>query len=227
MTTATNSAAPPRPVRILIVDDHPAVREALRMRISRHEDLEVCGEAVDVADALEVLARTQPDVAIVDIALKTGDGIDLIKRIKARNDHVRILVWSMYREALYAQRALRAGALGYIDKEQATDKIIDAIRAILAGNIYLSPTMTNSLLQRAVGDEPAHVLAAPTEVLSDRELEVFRAIGAGQKVQQIATQLHLSVKTVETYRDRIRGKLGLSDAAELARRAFQWVLENG
>src|SRR5271167_25341 len=134
--------------RILIVDDHPAVREALAMRIGRQSDLEVCGEAADLGEALRLLADTQPDVAVVDISLKTGCGIDLINRIKARNDTVRMLVWSTHSESLYAERALRTGALGYINKAQATDKIVEAIRRVLAGKVYLSATMVETMLHR-------------------------------------------------------------------------------
>ena len=213
--------------RVLIVDDHPAVREALALRIGRQSDLEVCGEAADTSEALRLVAETRPDVAVVDISLKAGNGIDLIKRIKDRNDHVRILVWSMHSESLYAERALRAGALGYINKEQATDRIVEAIRRVLEGRVYLSEAMTERLLQRAVGGAREEVARSPLDVLADRELEVLRLIGEGVKTAEIAERLHLSVKTVETYRDRIRQKLDLSDGTELAHYATQWVLENG
>jgi DNA-binding NarL/FixJ family response regulator len=211
--------------RVLIVDDHPAVREALAIRIGRQRDLEVCGEAADLSEALRLVAETQPDVAVIDISLKTGNGIDLIKRIRDRNDHVRMLVWSMHSEALYAERALRAGALGYVNKDQATDRIIEAIRQVLTGKVYLSAAMAERLLQRAVGGAPAEATRSPLNVLADRELEVFRLIGEGVKTAEIAERLHLSVKTVETYRDRIRRKLDLSHGTELAHYATQWLLE--
>jgi DNA-binding NarL/FixJ family response regulator len=213
--------------RILIVDDHPAVREALVLRIGRQSDLEVCGEAADTTEALRLVAETQPDVAVVDISLKTGNGIDLIKRIKKRNDHVRILVWSMHSETLYAERALRSGALGYINKEQATDKIVEAIRQALAGKIWLSEAMTERLLRRSVRPVRQEPTGSPVQALADRELEVFQLIGEGVKTADIAQRLHLSIKTVETYRDRIRQKLGLSDGTKLSHYATQWVLENG
>jgi DNA-binding NarL/FixJ family response regulator len=213
--------------RVLIVDDHPAVREALALRISRQPDLEVCGEAADTSDALRLVTEILPDAAVVDISLKTGNGIDLIKRIKDRNDHVRILVWSMHSEWLYAERSLRAGALGYVNKGQATDRIVEAIRRVLEGKVYLSEAMAERLLQRAVGGAREQVTRSAVDVLADRELEVFRLIGAGIKTAEIADRLHLSVKTVETYRDRIRQKLGLSDGTKLAHYATQWVLENG
>ena len=216
-----------KPAQVLIVDDHPAVREALAFRIGRQSDLQVCGEAADMGDALRLVADTQPDVAVVDISLKSGNGIDLIKRIKDRNEHVRMVVWSMHSESLYAERALRAGALGYVNKDQATDTIVEAIRRVLAGKVYLSDAMTERLLQRAVGGEAIAVLRSPVDVLADRELEVFRLIGAGVKTTNIAEQMHLSIKTIETYRDRIRKKLDLKDGTELAHYATQWNLNNG
>jgi DNA-binding NarL/FixJ family response regulator len=218
-------AKPKKRAKVLIVDDHPAVREALALRIGRQSDMEVCGEAADLVDALRLLADVSPDVAVVDISLKTSNGLDLIKRIKDRYDNVRILVWSMHSESLYAERALRAGALGYINKDQATDRIVEAIRRVLAGKVWLSDMMAERLLQRTVGaDEVEH---SPIDALADRELEVFRLIGQGAKTTEIAERLHLSVKTVETYRDRIRQKLDLSDGTKLAQYATQWVLENG
>ena len=210
--------------KVLIVDDHPAIREALAIRIAHTPDLAVCGEAEDLTEAMRLVADKKPDVAIVDISLKSGDGIDLIKHIKARRQNVRMLVWSMHGEKVYAERALRAGALGYITKEQATDQIIDAIRQVLADKLYLSPSMMESMVHRTLG-AAGEVPGDPVEVLSDRELEVFRRIGLGQKARAIAGDLHLSVKTVETYRDRIREKLGLADGTELARAAFQWVMQ--
>jgi DNA-binding NarL/FixJ family response regulator len=212
--------------RVLIVDDHPAVREALAIRIAAQSDLEVCGEAADATEALRLAAATDPDVAVIDIGLKAGNGIDLIKRLRARNKQFRAIVWSMYSEDLYAERALRAGAMGYINKEQATGRIIDAIRQVLDGKIYLSAAMTEKLLHRAVGQAGQDSGRSSIDSLSDRELDVFRLIGQGQKTQEIADQLHLSVKTVETYRDRIREKLDLKDGSELARCAFHWALGN-
>jgi DNA-binding NarL/FixJ family response regulator len=213
--------------RVLIVDDHPAVREALALRIGRQSDLAVCGEAADSSEALRQVAETKPDVAVVDISLKTGNGIELVKRIKDRNPQVRILVWSMHSESLYAERALRNGALGYITKDQATDQIVEAIRRVLAGKVWLSEVMAERMLQRAVGAGHHELMRSPLDALADRELEVFRLIGQGVKTVEIAERLHLSVKTVETYRDRIRQKLDLDSGTKLARYATQWVLENG
>ena len=212
--------------RVLIVDDHPAVREALALRIGLQRDLEVCGEAADMDEALRLVAKTRPHLAVVDIKLKTSDGIDLIKRIKGRCDHVHILVWSAHSEAVYAERALRAGAQGYINKDQATDCIIEAIRRVLEGKVYLSEGMTEAILQRSVGGAREGDTRSPLDVLADRELEVFRLIGDGVKTTEIAERLYLSVKTVETYRARIRQKLNLSDGTMLSHYATQWVLEN-
>jgi DNA-binding NarL/FixJ family response regulator len=223
-----SESEPSKPAaRVLIVDDHPAVREALAIRIAAQPDLEVCGEAADAAEALRIAAATDPDVAVVDIGLKAGDGIDLIRRLKARNDRFRAIVWSMYSEDLYAERALRAGALGYLNKERATSEIIDAIRQVLDGKMYLSPAMREKILRRIVGSSGQDFGGSPVDALSDRELEVFRLIGDGVKTAVIAVQLHLSVKTVETYRGRIRQKLGLTDGADLALYAAQWAVERG
>lgn len=212
---------------VLIVDDHPAVREALAMRIGRQSDMEVCGEASDVLEALRLVEETRPDVAIVDISLKTGCGIDLIKRIKDKDDTVRMLVWSTHSESLYAERALRAGALGYVTKDQATERIVDAIRRVLDGKVYLSDSMVEIMLHRTVGDGRKEIMRSPLDSLANRELEVFRHIGEGLKTGKIAERMHLSVKTVETYRDRIREKLDLSNGTELAHYATKWILENG
>lgn len=212
--------------RVLIVDDHPAIREALAIRIAGEADLEVCGEAAGVAEALQLAADTHPDVAIIDLSLKSGSGLDLIKRLRDKHDDLQMLVWSMHSEDLYAERALRAGARGYINKEHATGRIIEAIRQVLNGKVYLSPAMTEKLLERQVGSSKRDSGLAPISTLSDRELDVFRLIGQGVKTAEIASRLHLSVKTVETYRDRIRQKLNLKDGSALTHRATQWILEN-
>ena len=212
--------------RVLIVDDHPAVRDALALRIGGERDLEVCGEAADAGDALQLVVERCPDVAVVDISLKSGSGIDLVQRIRDRDARVRILVCSMHSESLYAARALRAGALGYITKDQETARIIEAIRRVLEGKIWLSEAMSDTILHRAAGATPLGVARSPLETLANRELDVFRLIGEGVRTTDIAERLHLSVKTVETYRDRIRHKLGLQHGTELVHVATQWVLEN-
>lgn len=211
--------------RILIVDDHPAVRDALSTEISRHRDLSVCGEAADVVDALRIVEKEAPDVAVVDILLKSGNGIDLIKRIRERSQHVNILVWSMYEESLYAERALRAGAQGYINKRHATAEIVDAIRTIRNGQLYVSRETANRIMIRAAGQK-RYGEASAVGSLSDRELQVFELIGQGLGTHEIAERLHLSVHTIETHRQRIKFKLAIETSPELAREAAQWVLES-
>ncbi len=212
--------------KVLIVDDHPAVREALAQRISRQAGLEVCGEAAGLAEAMQVLEATNPDVAVVDISLKDGNGLDLIKRIKDCNDHVLILVWSMYDASAYAERALRAGARGYINKEQATDQIINAIHQVLEGKVYLSESMPVEQLNRALVDGHASTGLLPSECLSDRELEAFQLFGQGFSTREIAVKMQISAKTVETFRARIKDKLNLGSHNDLIRRAVEWVLQN-
>lgn len=212
--------------RVLIVDDHPAVRDGLALRIASEPDLEVCGEAGDVAEALRLAEAVAPDIAIIDISLKTGNGIDLVKRIAERIPAVRMLVWSMYNEFFYAERALRAGAMGYISKEEATSQIVSALRCIQSGKVYLSAALNEHLLQRTVGGR-SRLERSPIEELSDRELEVLQQIGQGRTTLAIAEKMHISPKTVETYRRRIKEKLAVPNAAELTRLAVEWMIENG
>lgn len=171
----------PSRTRVLIVDDHPAVRESLASWIGRQPDLEVCGEAIDTCDALQLVNTTRPELAVIDISLKSGNGLDLIKRIMDRTDSVRILVWSTHSESLYAERCLRAGALGYIQKDQAMDKLMEAIRRVLSGKVYLSSNLTERLLQRNVGDHRKNPTESVLDTLADREIEVLRLIGEGRK----------------------------------------------
>ena len=211
--------------RILIVDDHPIVREGLGILIARQPDLLLCGEASNIGEALARIDATAPDVAVIDLSLGEGDGLDLIQRIRARSPHTRMLVWSMYSETLYAERALNAGAMGYVNKQEATGRIIEAIRWVLEGRVYLSPAMADRLLMRSVaGVSPRGV--SPIDSLSDRELEVFRLIGGGLTTAEVAEVISRSVPTVETHRQRIKAKLDLRTSAELARAAVHWVMEN-
>ncbi len=212
--------------KILIVDDHPAVREGLAVRISSQPDLKVCGQAADAAEAMNLVAAARPDVVVVDIHLKTGNGLDLIERIKAHDKSIRILVWSMYPDALYARRALHAGALGYINKENTTGRIVEAIRRVRDGKVYLGEETAEQLLGQAVGGAKALTVSA-VESLSDCELEVFRLVGQGLSTSQAAQQLHRSIHTVEAHRQAIKRKLNLKTAGELNRAAMQWMLENG
>jgi DNA-binding NarL/FixJ family response regulator len=210
--------------KVLIVDDHPVVREGLAMHLATQPDLEVCGEAEDLPRALVLLDSARPDVMIIDISLKNSNGLELIRRIKARGDAVRILVWSMYPENLYAERALCAGAQGYLNKGQATHRVLDAVRAILQGRVYVSGELADRLLHRVVGRRPEDHSAI--DGLSDRELEAFQLIGEGMTTESIAEKMHVSPKTVETFRARIKEKLGISNLTELIQRAAQWVVES-
>ncbi|TWU35848.1 response regulator transcription factor [Novipirellula artificiosorum] len=210
---------------VMIVDDHPITREGLAMRIRLEPDLEVCGEAEDVEDALAVIEQQKPDAAVIDVSLKSGNGIELVKEIRTRFPDVRLLVWSMYDDSLYAERALHAGANGYLNKRHAHETMIDAIRTILAGEVFLSPEFSAKILKRLSQGGKAE-LRSPSHVLSDRELEVFVNIGKGMKTSEIAEGMRLSPNTIETYRSRIKDKLALSHTAELARVATHWVLEN-
>src|SRR5262245_35345571 len=211
-------------VKVLIVDDHPVVREGLSMQIATQPDLKVCGEAEDVPGALSLLDSVKPDVAIVDISLKNSSGLDLIRRIKDRNEAVRILVWSMYPDSLFAERSLRAGAHGYLHKGQATNHLLHAIRVVLAGKVYLSDELAEKLLHRMVGGKLPE--RSPIERLSDRELQVFEMIGQGLNTETIAAKIRVSPKTVDTYRARIKEKLDVVHVTELVQRATQWVLES-
>lgn len=211
-------------VRIVIVDDHPMVRERLAEIINREADMKVCGEAEDRPNALEVIGRELPDLAIVDLTLKRSNGLDLIKDLRAMHPGLRILVVSMQEENLYAERVIRAGAHGYITKQEATRKILEAIRMVLAGKVYLSDALSADILSRMVGKSKAP--GSSFELLTDRELQVFDLVGQGFGTRQIAEQLGLDVKTVETYRARIKDKLELKDASELLRKAIAWKLDN-
>lgn len=209
-------------IRIAVIDDHALVREGLCALIAKHPDLEVCGQAETVNDAVALVADTQPHVAIVDISLKDSNGIDLIARIKSRFESVRILVASMHDELVYAERALQAGAMGYVHKQQTSERIIDAIRCVMEGRIFVSDGVSNRLLARAA--QFGSVEHSPVEELSNRELQVLELIGQGLSTRKIAEQLHLSTKTIDTYRQNIKRKLNLADAAEVNHYAAQWVL---
>lgn len=214
------------PSRILIVDDHPIVREGLAARIEGQSDLEVCGEASGINDALSQYSTLSPDVTLIDIKLEDGNGIELIKEIYSRDSAAKMLVVSAFDESLYAKRALRAGALGYVNKRELQDNVIDAIRTTLRGERYLSPKITQQLLSQVVSNKTA-VNEDPIQHLSDREFEVFQLIGHGMTTSAIATQLQLSVHTIDTHREKLRHKLGVMNGVELMKLAVQWVLENG
>ena len=213
-----------KPARVLIVEDHPLVREGIRSRIEGEAGFVVCGEAADVADALNQLERCSPDVAIVDISLKEGNGLDLIKRMLSRQPGLRIIVSSMHEEIVYAERALLIGAMGFVHKLESVETLLQALRDAVEGRIFASEAVIQRLLNRNMGRrQTSENCAAEIDVLTDRELEVFECIGRGQDIKSIANQMHLSPKTVETYRDRIRHKLSIASAHELKHFAFQWV----
>ncbi|MCX7016629.1 MAG: response regulator transcription factor [Candidatus Sumerlaeota bacterium] len=210
--------------RVLIVDDHPVVRYGLAQLIDGQKDLAVCGQASGISEAIRVVQDSKPHLAIIDISLQGANGIELIKQIKALDKSVKMLVWSMHDESLFAERALHAGALGYLNKKEAAETILEAIRQVLAGKVYLSPRMTERVMQRLMQGKPADGL--PTDALSDREMEVFELIGRGMATREIAESLHLSPKTIEAHRDNVKKKLGAETNAELVRRAVQWVLQD-
>ena len=212
--------------KLLIVDDHPLIREGLTARITSQPDLEVCGEATSVDEALGLMTRTIPDLVIVDMALAESHGLDLIKEIHDRFPDTKMLVVSAYDESLYAERALRAGAHGYINKCELQDGILKAIRTVLDGECYVSPELTQRLVNQAVGVRDSSN-ADPVAGLSDREMQVFQLIGRGQTSGAIARQLHLSPHTIDTYREKLRHKLGVKNGVELMQRAVQWILESG
>jgi DNA-binding NarL/FixJ family response regulator len=218
------SATSPSKHRVLIVDDHPLVRLGLAELIAADPELEVCGEAATAEEALSQVEATSPHVVIVDLSLKSGHGIDLIEQIKARHEHVKMLVSSIHDESLFAERVLRAGAMGYVNKEEDTESVIEAIHQVLQGKIYLSESMSNRLLKTVVDGEP--LAEDPIKSLSNRELEVFEMIGEGLTTKQIAKKLHLSPKTVETHREKIKTKLNVANSTELSHRAVQWVMES-
>lgn len=214
---------PPRVTRILIVDDHPIVRRGLRQLVADEEDLEVCAEASDVTGALVEVTETRPDIIIVDLVLKEGHGLALIEEVHSRAPQIKMLVSSMHDEMLYAERALRCGASGYISKQESPEKIIDAIREVMRGEIYVSRQVSAQLLHRLSDGQSLD--EDPVSRLTNRELEVFEFIGQGLSMKQIARHLQISKKTVEAHREGIKLKLNLANSLEVSRRATIWVLE--
>jgi len=212
----------PKKLRILIVDDHAVFRQGLSELINQESDLIVCGEAESAGEALRVIEATHPDVTVVDMSLKHSDGIDLAKDIRLRHPHLPVLILSMHDESLYAERALRAGALGYITKQEAADKVMSAIRCVSGGEVYVSAQFSRRMMRGLVG-HGAGLASSPVEQLSDRELHVFRLLGQGHGTREIASEMHLSVSTVETHRANIKRKLHLHNSVELLQRAVRWV----
>ena len=208
-------------IKVLVVDDHPIVRQGIRMLVNQESDMAVCGEAESAPEALQVLQETEPDVAVVDLALKESSGLDLIKDIRIRRPNVLILVLSMRDESFYAERTLRAGAKGYLTKEEGTDKVIEGIRQILDGQYYLSERIEAKMISRIAGGTPQETPSVDS--LTDRELQIYEMIGQGMPTREIAKRLHLSVKTIDSHREHIKDKLQVDSAAELLKHAIQWV----
>jgi DNA-binding NarL/FixJ family response regulator len=207
---------------ILIVDDHPLVRRGLSALIESEPDLAVCGQVASCRAALEAIGQRHPDLVVVDLVLGADDGLDLVKAMRARHPGIPSLVLSMHDESLYAERCLRAGARGYVTKQQLDDTVLVAIRRLLDGEMYLSDKLERQLAAKYVGGRTIET-DSPLNALSDRELQVFRLIGQGRTTRQIAETLKLSIKTVESHREHIKNKLTLRSSAELAQRATQWV----
>ncbi|HEX4121905.1 MAG TPA: response regulator transcription factor [Verrucomicrobiae bacterium] len=221
MTTKAK-ADPTAKTKVFLVDDHPLVREWLTQLIQRESDLVICGEAEDTQEALQKIDETKPEIVIADITLKTTHGLELVKDLQSRMPALPVLVLSMHDESLYAERVLRAGARGYITKQEATKRILLAIRQVLSGQIYISEKMASRMVHKMVLGR-AEEQKSPIERLTDRELEVFQLIGRGQGTRRIAEELHLGIKTVESYRARIKEKLKLEDGTQLLQHAIQWV----
>lgn len=216
-------ASVPRKSRILIVEDHPLVRSAFALLISVESDLQICGETESAGEAIRLCREQPPDLVLIDLMLRTGSGLELCKQLSAMLPDLRMLVISAYDEALYAERVLRAGAKGFVSKNAAQETIFEAIRTVLEGRVWLSAAMESRMLTRVPqGDS---LTQSPTERLSDRELQAFELIGRGLTTHQIAARLHLSPKTVESYRENLKRKLGLRSSTELTRHAVQWTME--
>jgi DNA-binding NarL/FixJ family response regulator len=210
--------------RVLLVDDHSLVRAGLAKLVASQEDLEVCGEASDAAAALRLIRRHEPDLVIVDLTLREGSGLELIKQAAALDSSIKMLVLSMHDELLYAERALAAGAMGYVSKQEPSRVVMEAIRRVLEGRVYTSEEIAERVLRRSTGKAKSEG-GLPTDVLSDRELEVLGLLGDGLNTREIAERLNLSTKTIDTYRENIKSKLGLNNANELLRFAVAWSLD--
>src|SRR5438270_7685439 len=209
-------------IRILLVDDHAVVRFGIAQLINRQPDLTVCGEEEDASHALAAIGTLKPDLVIADISLKDSSGLELMRNIKAQYSGLPVLVVSGHDESIYAEIAFRAGALGYLMKEEALEKVVTAIRRVLSGAIYVSDALAAKMLQRQVRGH-TDINESPVRSLSDREMEVFQLIGQWKKTREIAEELHLSVKTIEYYREQIKRKLDLKSAGELTHYATSWV----
>ncbi len=210
--------------RIFVVDDHPFMRRGLAELINRENDMVFCGEAEDSPTAMRLITQIKPDLVIVDISLKGYNGIELIKNIKAFDHNIQVLVLSMHDESVYAMRVLKAGAKAYVMKQEVTEKVMEAVRRIRAGKVFVSENVASRMLdQVVVGGDPA--TSSPVDLLSDRELEIVNMIGSGEPTREIAAKLHISIKTVESHRARIKEKLNLANAIQLVQFCVRWVEE--
>jgi DNA-binding NarL/FixJ family response regulator len=225
MTTQgeTHSATEVTRKRILLVDDHPIFRHGLEDLLQKQVDLTICGHADSAPEALTEMRRLNPDLAIVDVSINGTNGIELVKQMKAESPNLPILVLSVHDESIYALRALKAGALGYVMKAEALHQVINAVRRVLEGHIFVSPRFGEKLIFKAVHGGESGTAGSPVDLLSDRELEVLVMLGRGHNTKSIANELHLSVKTIETHRAHIKEKLGFADASEMVRFAVDWV----
>lgn len=219
-----SSVSPVVKCKVLLVEDHPMFRERMAHLINKDLGMTVCGEADNIAEAMEIIKAERPDIAIVDISLRGSSGLELLKDIKAQGVDISVLVLSMHAEELYAERALRAGAKGYIMKSEASTEVIEAIRTVQRGEVYVSRPMVGKILMRMASSAGRSDISG-VDSLADRELEVFQLIGQGRNTREIAKALNLGESTIETYRARIREKLGLRNTAELAQQAARWVTE--
>jgi DNA-binding NarL/FixJ family response regulator len=219
--TANRESTPRKKSLILLLEDHPIVRQGLEQTINHEPDLRVCAAVETAEQAMRQIETARPDLLLLDISLQGANGLDVLKLVRQRHPELRVLILSMHDERVYAMRALGEGAAGYVMKEAATEKVLDAIRRVLKGDVYLSPQMEKRSMQQFVGRRSASKGTA-LEHLSKRELEVFDLIGQGQPTRQIADALHVSVKTVESHRQHIKEKLGLSNGHELVQHAIQW-----
>ena len=217
---------PVKKKKILIVEDHPLFRAMLAQLIEKDLGMTVCGQADNIKEALTLIERTRPDAAIIDLTLSGASGLELIKDLTARNFGLPVLVLSMHGEKLYAERVLHAGAKGFISKEESPAEVVEAIRTVLAGRIYVSERVNEAILERQ-GHAGKLVPTTGVDLLSDRELEVFQLVGSGLNSREIAARLRLGPTTVDSYRARIKEKLGIKNAAELYQRAAQWVAQRG
>ena len=211
--------------RVIVVEDHPVLSDGLKQLIDKQPDLACLGVADNTSDAKQLVEQSKPDLMLLDLRLKAGDSLDLIKSLRVEQPEVKVLVLSQYDELIFAERALRAGASGYIMKENATDEVLRAVRKVLAGELYFSERVAAAVVQRTLREKPS-ASRMGVEVLSDREMQVFQLLGASYSAREIAEQFHLSRKTIDTHCEKIKHKLSLHNAAELKQFARKWAAEN-